>query len=474
MLGEYLPVRNPILLIRDNVINRYFIEVAPEISEMEKALWNKKATEKPEISLLKLQHEMVIYADEIDIIGLPSPQTLIGNYSSQIVQPIIYQQQGLPLCVLSMMVTDNNALNNIQKIAKFISDILSVSMVARGFPTTNIVESTPEERDEIPRIIDDIIGKSDIMLHLAKVIKKVATSKATVLIRGESGTGKELIAKAIHNNSLYRKAPFISINCAALADNLLESELFGHEKGAFTGAITARKGRFEQADGGTLFLDEIGDTSLQFQRKILRVLQEGQFERLGGDQTIHVDVRILCATNVNLEKAIAEGVFREDLYYRLNVIRLDIPALRERTEDIPLLIEYFLDRLNCQEQKNITVSSEDLELLKQFPWYGNIRELENMIHSAFLMEQGGQLSFGEQLKTVEVKKTLPLRQSASWEYIQDTEPEPLAKEEIIAIENALREVKGVQVKAAELLGISLRQLRYRIKKYQIVVRKIQK
>ncbi len=473
MLEEYLPVRNPVLLIRDNVINRYFIEIAPEISETEKIIWNRRIVEKPEISVLKLQHEMVIYADEVDIIGLPYPQSLQGKFSSQVVQPVIYQQQGIPLCILSLMVTNNNELNNIQKIAKFISDILSVSMIARGFPTTGIIESKPETSKN-PCVIDNIIGKSDNMKQLSAVVKKVATSKATILIRGESGTGKELIAKALHNNSLHRKAPFISVNCAALADNLLESELFGHEKGAFTGAVSARKGRFEQADGGTLFLDEIGDTSLQFQRKILRVLQEGQFEKLGGNQTLHVDVRIVCATNVNLEEAIVDGTFREDLYYRLNVIRLDVPALRDRKIDIPLLVEHFLEQLNQQEGKNIVISGDDMARLKNFFWPGNIRELENTIHSAFLMEQNGQLVFGNQLKSFESGTYTQAKPQSSYKHPISTQRGSLEIEEISAIEIALNDSKGVQIKAAELLGISLRQLRYRIKKYNILVRKIQK
>jgi len=472
MLQEYLPIRNPILLIRDSVMNKYFIDIAPEVSETEKTLWNQRMADRPEISMLKLQHGMVIYADEVDIIGLPCPKSVQGNYSSTVIQPVVYQQQGIPLCILSLMVSNNDKLNEIQKIARFIADMLSVSMIARGFPSSQIIESSGESSD-IPTVIDNIIGRSEKMKRLAEIIGKVATSKATVLICGESGTGKELIARAVHNKSLHRKAPFIGVNCAALSDNLLESELFGHEKGAFTGAITARKGRFEQADGGTLFLDEIGDTSLSFQTKILRVLQEGQFERLGGNRTIHVNVRVVCATNVNLDEAIANGSFREDLYYRLNVIRLEVPTLRQRKEDIPLLVDFFLEQFNQQDQKNIGISKSDRTLLMEHSWPGNVRELENTIHSAFLMEQNGLLYFGDHFKGMTIPRPIPSRDLTSL-YSPAMQHNSLESEEVTAIENALYDSKGVQIKAAQLLGISLRQLRYRIKKYNIMVRKIQR
>lgn len=472
MLEEYLPVRNPILLIRDNVINKYFIDLAPEISEYDKNRWNQRVASLPSDSSLMLQHEMVLYPDELDYLDLPCSDSLKQVMAATIVQPVIYQQQNLPLCILSLKVTESAELNEIIKIVRFISDMLAVSMIARGFPVARIQDSYHEEI-QVPRIIDDVIGQSEKMKRLAEIIKKVSASKATVLICGESGTGKELLARAIHNNSLHRKAPFVSVNCAALSESLLESELFGHEKGAYTGAANSRKGRFELADGGTLFLDEIGDTSISFQTKILRVLQEGQFERLGGTKTLHVDVRIVCATNIKLEEAIAEGSFREDLYYRLNVIRLDVPPLRERMEDIPLLIHYFLHRLNMQANQQIQIREEDMEKLKVQKWYGNIRELENIVHSAFLMQQDDTLVFQD------LPRSEPLRQKSESRIVA---PQPVAAppagksdletEEVGMIEQALARSGGVQIKAAEMLGISLRQLRYRIKKYGIIVRKI--
>ncbi len=472
MLQEYLPVRNPALLIRDNIINKYFIDLAPEISEDEKNQWNQKVAAMSGDPALMLQHEMVLYPDEPDYLNLPCSNRLKENVVATIVQPVIYQQHNLPLCILSLMVTESDPLNEIGKIVHFIADMLAVSMIARNFPVAQIQDAY-HEAIQVPRIIDNIVGQSENMKQLAEIIKKVAASKATVLICGESGTGKELLARAIHNNSLHRKAPFIGVNCAALSESLLESELFGHEKGAYTGAANARKGRFELADGGTLFLDEIGDTSVSFQIKILRVLQEGQFERLGGTRTINVDVRVVCATNINLEEAIAAGTFREDLYYRLNVIRLDVPPLRDRLEDVPILARYFLDKLNQQANSDIQVRDEDLIRLQSLKWYGNIRELENIVHSAFLMQQNDHLHFQELPKSgaltqkKAVKAKMPL-----------FDPQPLAdktvleKEEISMIEQALANSGGIQIKAAEILGISLRQLRYRINKYGIVVRKI--
>ncbi len=472
MLQEYLPVRNPTLLIRDNVINKYFIDLAPEISEDEKNRWNQRIGALPGDPSLMLQHEMVLYPDEPDYLELPCSNLLKESVAATIVQPVVYQQQNLPLCILSLMVTEANALNEIIKIIRFIADMLAVSMIARGFPVAQIQDAYHEEV-HVPRIIDNIVGQSDKMKRLAEIIKKVSASKATVLICGESGTGKELLARAIHNNSLHRKAPFIGVNCAALSESLLESELFGHEKGAYTGAANARKGRFELADGGTLFLDEIGDTSISFQTKILRVLQEGQFERLGGTRTMHVDVRVVCATNIKLEEAIARGTFREDLYYRLNVIRLDVPPLRERLEDVPLLVDYFLDKLNMQANTHIQIHEKDIARLQAQKWYGNIRELENILHSAFLMQQDNYLGFQDLPKSEPLKQKADIRPDA-----MPSIPEPFVRksdletEEVHMIEQALASSGGVQIKAAEFLGISLRQLRYRIKKYGIVVRKI--
>src|SRR6187455_2623022 len=236
---------------------------------------------------------------------------------------------------------------------------------------------------------DRIIGSSGALEKVLAVVRKVAKSNTTVLVRGETGTGKELIAGAVHHNSLRAARNFVKVNCAALQENLLESELFGHEKGAFTGADKQRIGRFEQADGGTLFLDEIGDMSANTQAKILRVLQEHEFERLGGTRTLRVDVRLIAATNRNLPQMVSSGHFREDLYYRLNVVSIETPPLRERKEDIQALAMFFIKRFSGELKKKIdALDGEALKLLMRYHWPGNIRELENAIERAILLADG--------------------------------------------------------------------------------------
>ncbi|MBU2649149.1 sigma 54-interacting transcriptional regulator [bacterium] len=475
MLKDYLPVRNPCLLINDHVVNHYFIDLAPEISEDEKNLWNLKNAEDQRASSLRYFQGMILYPGEPDELKLPCAEELQRTYVVKIIQPLIFQRQGLPMGILSIMVMSAEHQDAIFKIIRSVADMIAMAMIARGFPVSKIYDSEQEVHGP-PRIIDDIIGCSESMKKLAETVHKISSSKASVMIYGESGTGKELLARAIHNSGFHRKAPFVGVNCAALTDSLLESELFGHEKGAFTGAMFARKGRFELADGGTLFLDEIGDTTLNFQTKILRVLQEGEFERLGGSQTIFVDVRIVCATNLNLEKAVADHRFREDLYYRLNVIKLEVPPLRERRADIPLLVNYFLEKLNQQDQKTVAIRPADMTLLQGLNWPGNVRELENAVHSAFLMEQDNFLNFrglsGDSARMRARISASPGTPPAERRPVGSFSQSSLEEEEMLAIDEALAAAGGVQVKAAENLGISVRQLRYRIKKYNIAVRKL--
>src|SRR6201993_4119839 len=240
---------------------------------------------------------------------------------------------------------------------------------------------------------EQIIGRSAALRRVLSEVEVVAPTDSGVLIQGETGTGKELIAQAIHNRSTRRDRPFIKVNCAAIPSGLLESELFGHEKGAFTGAITRKPGRFELADKGTLFLDEIGDIPLELQAKLLRVLQEHEFERLGSTKTIRVNVRIIAATHRNLSEMIREGKFREDLFYRLNVFPVAIPALRERREDIPLLVNYFVSKLSRQMGSQITtILPRTMELLTNHPWRGNVRELANFLERAVVLSQGEELN----------------------------------------------------------------------------------
>ena len=241
--------------------------------------------------------------------------------------------------------------------------------------------------------LQKIVGESPIIHSLIEKTKQIASTDATVLLTGESGTGKELFASAIHENSQRAEAAFIKVNCGALPENLLESELFGHEKGAFTGAAARRKGRFELADGGTIFLDEIGDISPAVQVKLLRVLQEREFERVGGEETIKVDIRVISATNKDLRKAVSEGAFREDLFYRLNVIQLDIPPLRDRVEDIPALADTFLKRYAEKYHKKVSsFTPEVIQKMRAYPWPGNIRELQNAVETAVVLSSGDTIN----------------------------------------------------------------------------------
>lgn len=243
----------------------------------------------------------------------------------------------------------------------------------------------------------DIIGESAKMKSVFNVVERIAQSNVTVLVRGETGTGKELVAAAIHKRSKRCDEPFVKLNCAAITDTLIESELFGHEKGAFTDAKEARKGRFELADGGTLFLDEIGDISSSAQVKLLRVLQEREFERVGGSKTVKVNVRLVAATNRNLEAMVKEGIFREDLYYRLNVIPIDLPALRERGDDIILLVNFFLEKSIKNHKKRVLITDDAMKILCDYPWPGNVRELENTIERIVLMGNEEGISAPEML-----------------------------------------------------------------------------
>jgi Nif-specific regulatory protein len=307
----------------------------------------------------------------------------------------------------------------------------------------------------------NIVGTSNKMTEVFQMIERIAHTDVTVLIRGESGTGKELVANAIHFNSPRASKPLLKLNCAALPDTLIESELFGHEKGAFTGATEQRMGRFERADGGTLFLDEIGTLNLTAQAKLLRILQEREFERIGGTRTLRVDVRIIAATSKDLEKSIEEGTFREDLYYRLNVFPIFIPPLRERKTDILLLADYFVEKFNRKHKKDVRrISTPAIDMLMQYHWPGNVRELENCMERAVLLcidRVIHSYHLPPTLQTGEQSGTVP---SLSFEGAVQT----YEKELII---DALKNSKGNMAKAARLLKTTERVISYNVKKLQI-------
>ncbi len=314
-----------------------------------------------------------------------------------------------------------------------------------------------------------LIGNSDAMRKVFDVIKKVADTKSNVLICGESGTGKELVARAIHANSARARMPFVTVNCSALPEALLESELFGHMKGSFTGAIANKAGLFEVANGGSVFLDEIGDTTPAIQVKLLRVLQEREFRRVGGTRDVKVDVRVIAATNKDLEKAVADGTFREDLYYRLDVIPVKLPPLRQRTEDIPLLVQHFLEKFTRGGGKPVpALSPEVLKLLLAHEWKGNVRELENLIERVVAFGSGGVMK----AEDVEgwLHRPAPAGKSA---YPTDLPPEGLNLENLIdSIEKdllfkALERARWVKKRAAKLLQLNARSFRYRLSKFGI-------
>jgi DNA-binding NtrC family response regulator len=307
-----------------------------------------------------------------------------------------------------------------------------------------------------------IIASSSAMDEALSIASRVARSKATILITGESGTGKELVAKAIHYASDRAEQPFVAVNMAALSDNLVESELFGHEKGAFTGADRFRKGRFEMASGGTLFIDEVGDVPLSTQVKLLRVLQEQTIERVGSSQPQAVDVRVIAATNRHLEEMVKEGTFREDFYYRLNVVKIVLAPLRKRKSDIPVLVDHFVQRYSDQYEKSIRgVSREAMDLLMKYTFPGNVRELENVIERAVLLSRDDVLASHDLPPTVHGESP----QNDCTDQYSGSFQERVEAFEQTLIRDALQAANGVQTRAATLLGMTERHLRYKLKKY---------
>ncbi len=315
---------------------------------------------------------------------------------------------------------------------------------------------------EAKELFPSIIGSSAAMRNIFTQIIKVAPTDSTVLITGESGTGKEMIATSIYEHSQRKGKPFVAINCVAIPEGLLESELFGHEKGSFTGATHQKKGKFEIADGGTVFLDEIGDMPMATQAKLLRALQEKEFERVGGTKPIRVDVRFIAATNKNLQQLIREGKFREDLYFRLNVFSIDMPPLRERREDISLLVSYFLQ----SSEKPVKLSASALQVLIGYSWSGNIRELKNIIERASIMSEDGLIEVHHLPEAVRKNNPVVSGNILDGSISLDDKIKLMEKDLIL---DALRQSGGVQVKAAAMLGINQRSLWHRIKKHEIDV-----
>ena len=313
-------------------------------------------------------------------------------------------------------------------------------------------------RDEIHLFQGKMVGKSPAMVRVYEAIRKVSASRTTVLVTGESGTGKELVAQAIHQTSPWNQGPFVKVHCASLAPTLLESELFGHEKGAFTGAGQRKIGRFEMANGGTLFLDEISEIPPETQVKLLRVLQEREFERVGGTQTLKVELRLIAATNRDLREKVARGAFREDLFYRLNVVNILVPPLREREGDIPLLVSHFLERFCAQVGKPLRrLSPASQKIMESYSWPGNVRELQNLLERAVI--------FSDQ-EEIQVEPE-PADRSAAPPHLRGNLTSTLDGMERTLIQQALEESQGIQNQAAKKLGVSRSALQYKIRKYRL-------
>jgi two-component system NtrC family response regulator len=340
-------------------------------------------------------------------------------------------------------------------------DIIKIK-VEKALERQALVRENEYLRSELKGEYGELIGKSQKTIEVLRMIEKVAPSDSTVLITGESGTGKELVARAIYGNSPRSSGSFVVVNCSAIQPTLLESEIFGHEKGAFTGAIARKPGKMELADGGILFLDEIGDMANELQAKLLRAIQEKEFERVGGTAPIKVDVRFIAATNRDLQKAIQEGNFREDLFYRLNVVNIDLPPLRENREDIPLLVEHFLQKQSAAlKRRGIQITDRAMEILLNYRWPGNVRELQNCIERAILLADSDLI--GTEYLPQEV------RAGVTPETVQTEAPVkpgvPLKDMEKAHILKTLEEVGGKRTEAAKRLGISLRKLQYKLKEY---------
>jgi DNA-binding NtrC family response regulator len=342
-------------------------------------------------------------------------------------------------------------------------------IISRSLSTKALEQEVKYRREEMDKSFDfgNIIGKSKGMKDIFKIVKQIADSKSTVLIMGESGTGKELISRAVHYNSNRKNFPFVTINCAAIPETLIESELFGHEKGAFTNAIERKLGRFEVAHQGTLFLDEIGELSLTTQAKILRFLEEREFNRVGGSKTIKVDVRLITATNKDLNQMIKKGGFREDLYYRINVVPIMIPPLRERKEDISLLIDHFINKFNFENNKNVKgIDKEASEIIFRYDWPGNVRELENLIERVIALTSNEYIQVNElPFSFKNIPKTNGLKESVFEGKLSFLQAEEEFEKEVIL--DALKRTNYIQSHAAEILGVSRRILKYKMDKLGI-------
>ena len=451
--------------LEDNLLSIY---VAVGLSKHQKIISEYRLGEGATGLAAKSMEPVVIENVHNDILFLNKSGTRNSNTISYIAVPLVVDSHVIG--VLGIHLTKSTQINFEETVR--IPSVIS-TLFAQTINSNTMIEHEKERLKELKQYykmewdakahnFGDIIGESKKMKAVFNVIERIAQSDVSVLVRGETGTGKELVAAAIHKRSKRKEEPFIKLNCAAITETLLESELFGHEKGAFTDAKETRKGRFELADKGTLFLDEIGDISASAQVKLLRVLQEREFERVGGSKTVKVNVRLVAATNRDLEQMVKDGEFREDLYYRLNVIPIDLPPLRERGEDIKLLVNFFLEKSIKNHKKRVTVTEEAMDKLMLYPWPGNVREMENTVERIVLMGSDGGINAKEMSLLLPALDSMEPHDKTS--PIEDKTLHQLEQE---AIEITLKNCNYNQVSAAEKLGITPRQIVYKIKKYGI-------
>jgi DNA-binding NtrC family response regulator len=401
--------------------------------------------------------EGIKHADDVDLIL--TDLKLPGMNGLELLEKLRAQNWGAPVIVMSAFGTVENAVEAMKKGAvdflpkPFSLDHLTV-VVEKALEVRKLRDENRELREALGHKyqFENIIGRSEAMQEIFATITRVAGTRATVLLAGESGVGKDMIARAIHHHSPRRDRPFVKINCTAIPENLMESELFGYEKGAFTGANVSKEGKFEAADTGTVFLDEIGDVPAVIQVKLLRVLQDREFERLGSNKVLHTDVRVVAATNVDLRAALEQGTFREDLYYRLNVVPLDIPPLRERKEDIPYLVEHFAGKFGGQ------ISEEAMERLLSYHWPGNVRELENVIERSILLAKGPRVEAAD----VRIDTGVARQRAAATADHFLPEGVTLDEYEQSILREALKRANGNKSQAARLLGLTRNALRYRL------------
>jgi len=495
LLERRLGIRRAALVIKDESIDRLRIAAAIGLSEKEMQLGQYRVGEGITGKVVETGEGRAVadLAAEPEFLDRTNVMNLIpeGEQWSFICMPIRIADRPIGAITITKPFHDDQTLANTTRLLRIIA-----GNIAQALHINQIVKLEQDEwAEQMNRMqenlrgkykFENIIGTSQAMMDVLATAGQVAASRATVLILGETGTGKELIAKAIHYNSPRRDQPFIRVNCGALTDTLLESELFGHVEGAFTGAIRDKIGRFEAADGGTIFLDEIGTMDAQLQVKLLRVLQEREFERVGDARTVKCDVRVIAATNLDLTEEVRQGNFREDLYYRLNVVTVYVPSLRNRRADIPLLIDHFLDKYNAENDRNVRKMSRDLlNSLMRYPWPGNVRELENAIERAVVLGQTDE--FTEDLLPMNIRMFLQqgrdkmqaetieslarkLSEQAIDEYaMREGEVWELVVGEIEKqlIHKALERNGGVKTRSADFLGINRNTLNKKVKDYDI-------